>query len=83
MPRSNGVAEAGVKELKKLIRANLTTSANIDTQSLLAGLIMFRNTPRNPTNKSPAELLFGRQIQDLLPCPRDMFLPQYQYHSEE
>jgi hypothetical protein len=83
MPRSNGVAEAAVKEMKKLIRANLTTSANIDTQSLLAGLIMFRNTPRNPTNKSPAELLFGRQIRDSLPCPRDMLLPQYRYHSEE
>ncbi len=82
MPRSNGVAEAAVKEIKKLIRANLTASSNIDTQSLLAGLIMFQNTPRNPTNKSPAELLFGRQIRDSLPCPRDMLLPQYRYHSE-
>ena len=83
MPRSNGVAEAAVKEMKKLIRANIKSSGTIDTQSTLAGLIMFRNTPRSPTNKSPAELLFGRQIRDSLPCPRDMLLPQYRYYSEE
>ena len=83
MPRSNGVAEAAVKEMKKLIRANLKSSGTIDTQSTLAGLIMFRNTPRSPTNKSPAELLFGRQIRDSLPCPRDNLLPQYRYYSEE
>ena len=83
MPRSNGIAEAAVKEMKKIIRANLTSSGNVDTQSLLSGLLMFRNTPRSPTNKSPAELLFGRQIRDSLPCPRDCLLPQYRYHSEE
>ena len=83
MPRSNGVAEAAVKEMKKLIRANLTSTGTIDMQSTLTGLMMFRNTPRFPTGRSPAQLLFGRQIRDSLPCPRDCLLPQFRFDSEE
>ena len=75
MPRSNGVAESGVKEMKKLIRANLSSSGILNKASAISGIQMFRNTPRTTTGESPAQLIFGRDIRDSLPCNRQHLLP--------
>jgi hypothetical protein len=42
---SNGIAESGIKEMKKLIRADLSTNDVLNMPSAIAGLQMFRNTP--------------------------------------
>ena len=82
MPRSNGIAEVNVKEMKKLIRANISTNGVLDRASTLNGLLTFRNTPRAGTGKSPAELIFGQPIRDSLPMRRDQLLPMHRYHTE-
>ena len=83
MPRSNGHAEAAVEQTKKLIQANLCSNGIINRQSCLAGLQVFRNTPRQPTGKSPAELIFGRPIRDSIPMHRESLLPEYRFRQEE
>ena len=59
-PRSNGLAEAAVKNCKYLLRKHKSFDA------FLAGLLEFRNTPRS-SGPSPASLFFGRNIRTALP----------------
>ena len=82
MPRSNGVAEAAVKQMKKIIRANISSNGVLDRASALAGLQLFRNTPRSPNGESPAVMIFGHPIRDSIPMPRDALLPIYRYQAE-
>ena len=83
MPRSNGHAEAAVKQMKKLIRANISTNGILNKPSCLAGLQVFRNTPRSPTGISPNEMIFGKLIRDSLPVPREHLLPQFRKAIEQ
>ena len=53
-PKSNGLAEAGVKSVKCILRKSL--HFNADPHSML---YEWRNVPR-PDGYSPAQLLFGR-----------------------
>ena len=83
MPRSNGVAESCVKEMKKIIRANVSSNGGLNRASAIAGLQMFRNTPRSGTGCSPAFMLFGHDIRDSLPCRREHLLPVFRFKAEE
>jgi hypothetical protein len=83
MPRSNGVAESGVKEMKKLIQANLSSSGILNIASAISGIQMFRNTPQTTTGESPAQLIFGRDIRVSLPCNRQHLLPQLRFAAEK
>jgi hypothetical protein len=83
MSRSNGIAESNVKDMKKIIRANISTNGILDKASALNGLLTFRNTPRSATGKSPAEIIFGQPIHDSLPRSRQHLLPEFRYHAEK
>ena len=67
-PRSNGLAEAGVKAIKHLLIKSDTSNIN----SLLAA---YRNAPR-ADGYSPAELMLGRKMKLEVP------LPMLQIHFE-
>jgi hypothetical protein len=83
-PQSNGVAESAVKEMKKIIRAVFDNRTRmLDKSGLAAALLMFRNTPRSPTDLSPAQLVFGRHLRDSLPFSRQMLRPQNRYEIEK
>jgi hypothetical protein len=82
MSRSNGMAESNVKDMKKIIRANLSTNGVLDKASALNGLLTFRNTPRSATGKSPAEIIFGQPIRDSLPRSRQHLLPEFRYQAQ-
>ena len=83
MSNSNGVAEEAVKEMKKIIRANVSPSGVLNRPSTVAGLMMFRNTPRSPTDLSPAQLIFGQDIRDSLPITRASLKPEHRFAAEE
>ncbi len=83
MSRSNGVAEEAVKEMKKIIRANVSQAGVLDRQSTVAGLMMFRNTPRSPTNLSPAQIIFGQDVRDCLPMNRTNLRPDNRFAVEQ
>jgi hypothetical protein len=83
MSRSNGVAEEAVKEMKKIIRANISPLGVLNRPSTVAGLMMFRNTPRSPTDLSPAQLIFGQDIRDSLPITRASLTPEHRFAVEE
>ena len=83
-PQSNGIAENSVKEMKKLIRGTFNHSAGrVNEEDFSAGILLFRNTPCSPTNRSPAETLFGRQIRDNLPISRKLLKPDLRFDVEK
>jgi hypothetical protein len=82
--QSNGIAEGAVKEMKKLIRATFChNTGKLDKSGASAGLLMFRNTPRSPTDLAPSEMLFGHLIRDNLPISRQAFRPMARYAIEQ
>jgi hypothetical protein len=83
MSRSNGVAEEAVKEMKKIIRANVSQAGVLDRPSTVSGLMMFRNTPRSPTNMSPAKMIFGQDMRDSLPMTKANLKPDNRFDVEQ
>ena len=72
-PRSNGRAELGVKSGKRLLMSNLDTTGSLDKDAVSRALMTYRNTPLQDCSLSPAELLYGHKLRDLLPS-----LPSHQ-----
>ena len=60
-PQSNGLAEVSVKSVKSLLR-----KCGGDIAQFQKGMLILRNSPLKD-GKSPAQLLFGRQLRDNLP----------------
>ena len=81
-PQSNGMAEATVKSMKKLIRAAWKHDS-LDDRKLTQALLQYRNTPSQRDHLSPAQKLCGHPIQDTLPAHRRAFAPQWQTSAEE
>ena len=61
-PRSNGMAEAGVKLAKNTLRKTMTCGGDVNL-----ALLELRNTLRQDAGMSPAKMMFGRQTHSLLP----------------
>ena len=66
-PHSNLRAETAVKTVKRLISSNTGRSGSLNTDSLVAALLQYRNTPDRDTGLSPAQILFARNLKDALP----------------
>ena len=62
-PQSNGLAEAGVKNLKNLL---LKFKGGLKNSDFRISLLHWRNTPRQD-RLSPAEMFFKRKVRTLLP----------------
>ena len=78
----NAVDEA-VEEMKKIIRANVSQAGVLDRPSAVSGLMMFRNTPRSPTNMSPAKMIFGQDMRDSLPMTKLNLKPDNRFDIEQ
>ena len=66
-PHANQKAERSVGTAKRVIRDAVKPSGELDTVTLIRGLLQLRNTPDKDTGLSPAEMLLGRQLRDFLP----------------
>ena len=66
-PKSNGMAENGVKIVKGLLK-----KAEKHKEDPYLALIVHRSTPSSSDNKSPYEKLFGHAMRTLLPDLRNM-----------
>ena len=67
-PQSNGRAEAAVKVIKRILLDNVDPqSGSINTDRLSRALLNHRNTPREQTELSPSEILYGKKLRDHLP----------------
>ena len=66
-PHPKQKAELGVKSMKRLCRENVGRNGSLDSDNIVRGLLAYRNTPDMDTNRSPAEVLYGRQLCGDLP----------------
>ncbi|KAK3875648.1 hypothetical protein Pcinc_019502 [Petrolisthes cinctipes] len=66
-PQSNGRAEVAVKSMKRLLTSHTDANGSPDTEAVAAGLLQYRNTPDPQTGMSPAQIVFSRNLRDLLP----------------
>ena len=53
--------------MKRLLRYNIGPGGSLNTDEFLRALLMHRNTPNPISKRSPAEILFGRQLRDVMP----------------
>ena len=65
-PRANGEVERFNRNLKKTIQASVAEGQNWRV-TLDNFLLSYRTTPHSITGKTPAELMFGRNIRDKIP----------------
>ena len=66
-PHGNTRAELGVKSMKRMVRSNLGPGGSLETDSFSQALMEYRNTPDRDTGRSPAQVVFGRQLRDFIP----------------
>ena len=74
-PKSNGLAEAGVKSAKNILRKSMSSGEDADRM-----LYEWRNVPRSD-GFSPAQLLFGRAQRTSLPTLPSQITPCLLYTS--
>ena len=74
-PQPNGRAEAVVRSAKHMIRDNIRADRSLDTDEVVRALMQYRNTPLRDTDKSPVQLVLGRQLRDLIPVFKDFYKP--------
>ena len=74
-PHSNTRTEMGVKSSKRLLRMNTGHDGSITNGRFHRALLAHRNTPDPDTGVSPAQVLFGRPIRDLIPIVPGRFKP--------
>ena len=80
-PQSNGLAEAAVKVMKKLI-ATTTVRGELDDENFQRGLLEYRNTPREG-GLSPAQILLGHPLRSAVPAHRAAFSDKWQKTANE
>ena len=66
-PHSNCRAELAVKTGKRMLRDNMGHGGNIDTDKVMRAVLQYRNTPMQDSRRSPAQMVFGRQMRDFIP----------------
>ena len=72
LPSSNGRAEVAVKAVKRLLRDNAKENGNLDNDAVVRALLQMRNTPDRDDGRSPAQMLFGKELRDALPWKREV-----------
>ena len=65
-PQANGLVERQNRTLLKAIRAAVVEHRDWE-ESLQSFLLAYRSTPHPSTGRSPAELIYGRQLRTKLP----------------
>ena len=75
-PHSNCRAEVGVKMCKRLIMGNTGPNGELDVPKFQRAILQYRNSPDQDTKMSPAMIVFGRCVRDLIPVLPGRYKPQ-------
>ena len=78
-PHSNQRAELAVKSMKRLLRENIGLDGKLNTDRFQRAVMQYRNTPDRDTGRSPAQVIFGRELRDFLPAPLNRYKPHQRW----
>ena len=69
-PQGNSVAESAVKWAKSLLRKCWRGRGQPlrTNEEWIKGILQWKNTPHKSTGLSPAIMLYGHPVQDIIPC---------------
>ncbi len=76
-PQSNGKVEATVKSMKRIIRISWN-GRSLNQDKFCRALLQYRNTPSRKDSLSPAQKLYGRPVQDIIPAHHRSFSEEWQ-----
>ena len=77
------MAEACVKQMKKIVRATWNKDqGKPNWDALTESVLLYYNTPRHE-GASPSQLLFGHPTRDTLPAHRRAFSDEWQRQADE
>ena len=82
-PQSNGIAENGVKAMKRLLHCTFDPKAGTVNPEWMKSMLLYRNTPWGPSKLSPAEVLFGRVLRDGIVASKDQYIPKHKAAVEK
>jgi len=68
--------------MKKTIATSWNTRT-LNDDKLCRAILQYRNTPSQKDGLSPAQKLYGRTIQDMMPAHRHLFAPEWQHSAQE
>ena len=74
-PHANLRVESAVKTAKRMLMTNTRSDGSPNWDHVSRALLQHRNTPIKGLDLSPAQLLFGRSIKDLLPVKGGDYKP--------
>ena len=82
--QSNGRAECGVKQAKKIVESNTKTDGSLDTDKFARALLNYHNSCLYPelNKRTIAQTLLGRNLRDSLPAVRSFFEVSRKYLVE-
>ena len=72
-PNSNTRSELGVKQVKRIMMENVSTTGSLHEDAFAKAILSYRNTPCPLTKASPAMLLFGWSVRDMISVPVGTF----------
>ena len=78
-PHSNTRAELGVKTLKRLLRDNMGPDGALYSVNFGRAILEYRNTPDHDTGRSPAQVVYGRQLRDFVPVQAGKYRPRAEW----
>ena len=71
-PHANQRAEGAVKAVKRMLTDCMGPGGNLTGDRFMRALMEHRNTPLRELKKSPAQLMLGRRLRNVLPLAPSM-----------
>ena len=65
--------------MKPLLRKNVGLDGKLNTDKFQRAVMQYINTADRDTGRSPAQVIFGRELRDFLPAPLSRYKPQKQW----
>ena len=76
-PKSNGIFENSVKDLKKVVHCLFKPGRKINQKEWCHALLIHVNTPKRPSGLMPSQLMFGRVLCDGINLLKDLLSPEH------
>ena len=64
-----------MKTAKRLLRDNMGPGGDLNNDRFIRAIMQYRNTPMQDCMKSPAQIVYGRQLRDFLPALHNKLEP--------
>ena len=65
--------------MKRMLQGNLGPGGELDTDAFSRALLTYRNTPDCDTGCSPAQVVFGRVLRDMMPIAKGGYKPHWDW----